>query len=317
MTDVLRTWAVQDSPPGAAITALVARGDVEVRWLDRAIYEERTVVALYNARSATAIVPANEVATYATAQLPADEGEFSQLVRNAVGDVEDGVEHGVEAISDALDGRALSRDDLHEALRQRLPDGLLPWCEGCQSHHARRGLLIMAGLRGRLCLSGRVGRQPEFARTDQLVGWKPPSEENAGREFVKRYKHFYGESSAADFAAWSGLSRAHAKRLWAASRAQGAGEELDGVRLLGPGDPQLQRRDRETLVPDAGWRKKIWAASGGAGVVLRDGEAVALWRARKKGKTLEVTLEGGEVDVTEQAERLAPHRGCSKVVIQK
>ena len=73
MTDVLETWAVQDSPPGAAITALVARGDVEVGWLDRAIYEERTVVALYNARSATAIVPAGDVAAYATAQLPADD----------------------------------------------------------------------------------------------------------------------------------------------------------------------------------------------------------------------------------------------------
>jgi hypothetical protein len=24
----------------------------------------------------------------------------------------------------------------------------------------------------------------------------------------------------------------------------------------GPGDPQLQRRDRETLVPDAAWRKQ-------------------------------------------------------------
>jgi hypothetical protein len=194
---------------------------------------------------------------------------------------------------------------------------LLPWCEGCQSHHARRGLLIMAGLRGRLCICGRVGRQPEFARTDQLVGWKAPPADEAGRELVKRYKHFYGESSATAFADWSGLSRTHAKRLWASSRVTGAAEVLDGVRLLGPGDPQLQRRDREALVPDAAWRKQVWKAVGGAGIVTRDGTAVALWRARKKGKTLEVTLEGGDVDVTEQAERLAPHRGCSKAVVRK
>ena len=154
--------------------ALVARGDVEVGWLDRAIYEERTVVALYNARSATAIVPAGDVAAYATALLPADESEFSLLVKNALGDYEGGPELAIEAISDALDGRALSRDDLHEELRKQLPDELLPWCDGCQSHHARRGLLIMAGLHGRLCISGRVGRQPEFSRTDQLVGWDAP-----------------------------------------------------------------------------------------------------------------------------------------------
>ena len=89
------------------------------------------------------------------------------------------------------------------------------------------------------------------------------------------------------------------------------------MRLLGPGDPQLQRRDREAFVPDAAWRKKVWAASGGSGVVTEDGKAVALWRARKQGKTLEVTLDGADVDVQEQADRLAPHRGCSKAVVRK
>ena len=58
----------------------------------------------------------------------------------------------VDAISDALDGVTLSRDDLHGELRQRLPGELLPWCAGCESHHARRGLLVMAGLHGRLCV---------------------------------------------------------------------------------------------------------------------------------------------------------------------
>ncbi|MDA0172862.1 winged helix DNA-binding domain-containing protein [Solirubrobacter taibaiensis] len=316
MTDVLETWAVQDSPPGAAVTALVARGDVEVGRLDRAIYEERSVVALYNARSATAIVPAGDVAAYATAQLPADPSEYSLLLRNALGDYEEGPDLAVEAISDALDGRALSRDDLHAELRKQLPNELLPWCEGCQSHHARRGLLIMAGLHGRLCISGRVGRQPEFSRTDQLVKWEPPSREEAGRELVKRYKHLYGASNAAHFAEWSGLAKPHAKALWELSRAKGGSEELKGIRLLGPGDPQLQRRDREAFVPDAAWRKKVWAASGGSGVVTEDGKAVALWRARKKGKTLEVTIEGGEINVQEQADRLAPHRGCVTAVIQ-
>ena len=66
--DVLRSWAVQDSPPGAATTALLARcAELPVGWLDRAVYEDRTVVALYNARTATAIVPADEVAAFGTA----------------------------------------------------------------------------------------------------------------------------------------------------------------------------------------------------------------------------------------------------------
>ena len=150
------------------------------------------MVALYNARSATAIVPAGEAAAYGTAQLPDGDAELSALVKNAVPEQDAGyaepIEVAVNAISDALDGRALSRDDLHEELRRQTPEALLPWCPGCESHHA-----ILAGLHGRLCISGRVGRQPEFSRTDQLVNWDPPSREEAAREFVTRYKHLYGE----------------------------------------------------------------------------------------------------------------------------
>ncbi|HEY6891504.1 MAG TPA: crosslink repair DNA glycosylase YcaQ family protein, partial [Solirubrobacter sp.] len=156
--DVLRSWMVQDSPPGAATAALVARcEDVPVGWLDRAIYEDRSVVALYNPRTATALVPAEEAAAFGTAFLPADDAGLKAIVSSAVPERDEGfaepVALAVEAVSDALDGVTLSRNDLHEALRQRLPVDLLPWCPGCKSHHARRGLLVMAGLHGRLCVA--------------------------------------------------------------------------------------------------------------------------------------------------------------------
>jgi hypothetical protein len=320
--DVLRSWAVQDSPPGAAITALVARGDVPVGWLDRAIYEERTVVALYNARSATAVLPADEAPAYGTAQLPYDDDGFKALLRRAAPEQDAGYDEpaqlGFEAVSEALDGRELTRDELHEHLRQSLPGALLPWCESCGSHHARRGLLIVAGLRGRLCISGRAGRQPVFARTDQLVGWKAPARERAGAEFVRRYRRQYGDPDVGHFVEWSGLGRGHARDLWALTDASGRRPVLRGLKLLGPGDPVLLGRDRAALVPDPAWRRKIWASLGGAGVVLVDGEVVGLWRGRKKGTRLEVELEG-DVDVEavrREAERLAPHRGCTTVSLK-
>ena len=44
--DVLRSWAVQDSPPGAAIAAIVVRApETPVGWLD-----EAPVVACYTQR---------------------------------------------------------------------------------------------------------------------------------------------------------------------------------------------------------------------------------------------------------------------------
>jgi hypothetical protein len=319
--DALRSSAVQDSPPGSAIAALVARAeDVPVGWLDGALYERRSVVALYNPRSATAVVPAAEAAAFGTAFLPADDGGLKAIVGTALPERDEGfaepVELAVDAISDVLDGVTLSRDDLHEGLRRRLPKSMLPWCRSCQSHHARRGLLIMAGLRGRLCIAGRVGRQPAFARTDQLVGWEPPDRREAGAELVRRYLRGYGPSTPAEFAQWAGLGKAHARELWTlAEYEQVEPEPAEGVRLLATGDPLLLGRDRERLVPDPAARKQVWAAAGGAGIVLVDGEARALWRARKQGKRLELTVEGDvpRRALRAEAERLAPHRGCTSV----
>jgi winged helix DNA-binding protein len=322
--DVLRSWTVQDSPPGAATGALVARcDDVPVGWLDRAIYEDRSVVALYNPRTATAIVPADEAAAFGTAFLPADDAGLKAIVGSAVPEQDEGfaepVALAVDAVSDALDGVTLSRNDLHEALRQRLPVDLLPWCPGCKSHHARRGLLVMAGLHGRLCVAGRAGRQPAFARTDQLVGWDAPPREAAGAELVRRYRGTYGPSTHTHFAVWAGIGKPHARALWALTEETTAPVPPHDVCLLAPGDPILLGRDRAALIADPALRKKVWAAIGGAGVVLSGGEPVALWRARKQGKRLEVTLEafGQLPDITGEAERLASHRDCTSVVIHK
>jgi hypothetical protein len=310
----LRLWAIQDSPPGTAVAAVLARAE-DASSLDDAI-------AFYNPRTATAVLPRTEAAAFGTALLPEGDDELKAMLGTAVPGREHGFEEPVEvavaAISDALDGVTLSRDDLHEQLRRRLPDELLPWCEGCQSHHARRGLLVMASLRGRLCIVGRAGRQPSFARTDQHAGWDPPAD--APVQLVRRYLAAYGPSTPAHFAEWAGIGRSHAKRLWALVDDWAPPENpprAEGVRLLATSDPLLLARDRENVVPDPAMRKKVWTAAGGAGVVLVDGEATATWRARKQGSKLQVTLDGKapRQAVTAEAERLAPHRGCASVEI--
>lgn len=317
----LRSWAVQDSPPGAAATALLARGE--------ALGEH---VALYNARTATALVPIDEAAAYGTALLPDDDAGLRAIAGPALPEFSEGfaepVALGVAAVEDALDGVTLSRDDLHEALRRRLPPELLPWCPGCQSHHARRGLLVMASLHGRLCIAGRAGRQPAFARTDQLHGWSPPP--GARAELVRRYLHGYGPSNPKHFADWAGIAPSHARSLFARVETETvAGGDLlpadrglyedppaaPGIRLLGSGDPLLLGRDRESLLPDPALRKKVWAAINGAGVVLQDGEPVALWRARKQGSKLALDVDAfaplDRAALRAEAEALLPLRGCT------
>jgi hypothetical protein len=304
--EVLRSWTVQDSPPGAAATAIAARATSVT--LDEAL-ENRDAVALYNRRTATAILPSDEAAAFATALIAPDEDEEARIA--------------VDSISDALDGRTLSRDLLHEELRSRLPKEMLPWCDGCQSHHAQRWVLVTAGLHGRLCIAGRARRQPAFARTDQLIAWAAPPWEEAGAELVRRFRIAYGRSTPADFAAWAGIEGPHARALWELVPEEEERERrprrAKGVRLLAAGDPLLLARDRDVLVPDQELRGRVFRPTGSPGVVLRDGELAGLWRARKKGKRLEVEVEElAALDleaVRSEAERIAPLRGCTDVAV--
>ena len=91
------------------------------------------------------------------------------------------------------------------------------------------------------------------------------------------------------------------------------------MRLLAAGDPLLLARDRDALVPDKDLRGRVFRPTGSPGVVLRDGELAGLWRARKKGKRLEVEVEElGSLDldaVRREAERIAPLRGCTDVAV--
>ena len=326
LEQVAASFALQDSPPGGALTALSARSADAAR-LGEAL-EARELVALPNPRTAVAIVPARDVATYLEALRPTDERALKAVLLNAApGDYEAARRHAVSAIGAALDGRVLSRDALHEDLRGRLPRELLPWCESCRSHHARRGLLSVAALEGRLCIAGRAGRQNIFARTDQWIALEPRGDAQA--EFARRYLHHLGPSTHTDLAAWAGIAPSHAKALLRAvedelvqvGRAFLLAADLAtferppeprGVRLLGPGDPLLGARDRERLIPDPVLRKTIWRPVGGSGVVLSDGVPAGTWRSRTQGRRLRFETEwfGEPVDVREEAERLAELRGA-------
>jgi hypothetical protein len=90
------------------------------------------------------------------------------------------------------------------------------------------------------------------------------------------------------------------------------------VRLLPPGDPYLQLRDRDLLVPDRQRQKEIWRMLGNPGVVLVGSEIAGTWRARASGKKLTLTVQPFEGKIPAkalqaEAERLAAVRGAAAV----
>jgi hypothetical protein len=322
---------LQDTPPGSAALALAARMDGPPDELD-------ALVIVPSIRGAPLAVAPEDVPVFTLGLAPPDEPAARAVVQTAtrtLGDMPamEALDRVSAAVEDSLAGGPLERDAFHQALRDRLPEVLLPWCRGCQSHHVHSSLWRATGVRGVLAIVGRDGRTAIFGRPPDA-----PPHPDPGAELARRFLRAYGPSRPETFAAWAGVAPAHARALWeragelAAVELEGrpawllaedAGALAEppaarGARLLPNLDPYLTARDRELLVPDPALRKRIWTVLGGPGAVLVDGALAGTWRPAKKGRRLVVTVEplgaaaraAGDA-LAAEAERLAPFRGAA------
>ena len=226
-------------------------------------------------------------------------------------------------------GGALDKNELHAELRERVSDALMPWCRSCGSHHVAPMLWRFAAV--------EAGVRLDSARRYRMA---KPGRLPKASEAVRRFLSFYGPATPADFAAWAGLAKTHARRLWdevadglvevrvGKSRGWLAAGDLEalesppaaeGMRLIPPGDPYLQKPNRPLLAPDADLRKRLFRPVASPGAVLKDGRLAGLWRARAKGKKTEISIEKlGRVarpDLEAEAERIAHLRGADGAVL--
>jgi hypothetical protein len=93
----------------------------------------------------------------------------------------------------------------------------------------------------------------------------------------------------------------------------------EGVRLLPPGDPYLQKPNRPLLASDDVLRKRLFRPVASPGAVLKDGRLVALWRVKAKGALAELTVEKlgrfARADLEDEARRVAELRGSADVAL--
>jgi hypothetical protein len=322
---------LQEYPPGwGALAALRARS------LDPLPASMITVNAF---RGVPYVVPRADARVFTAALVPEDEAGLKSLVGSAPAKevMEEGYGVG-EALSlvaaaarEGLGGGPLDRDAFHQAMRERLPDGLLPWCRGCQSHHVRPGFWRALG-------PLEVTVMPEKA-TWALANPPSTSLDDARAELVRRFLRAYGPATHSQLASWAQTAASHAKRLFAGIKdeltpaavegrrgfvlAADLGRLEDppaaaGVRLLGGHDPYVAQPDRASLMPDAAVRKKLFPPVGRPGVVLSDGILAGLWRGHKKGDVLEVSVEwlGEPVDIAEEAAAIATLRDCARARVR-
>jgi hypothetical protein len=329
---------LSDFARDAAVVALAARRD----GVTRAAYDEATdrdaLIVAHIVRGAIHALAPGDFALYGRALISGDDHELAaqlgQQVQRLAADKgfapTDALAEVAAATKEALRaGRALSKNELHDELRRRVNEDLRPWCRGCGSHHVAPMLwrygTIKAGARldsERRYVLGKPGRTP------------------AAAEAVERFLHFYGPSTVGDFCDWAGVAKPHAERLWKRVEAElaevGVGRRtawmlrrdsgaLDspppahGVRLIPPGDPYLQKPNRALLAPDAALRTRLFRPVASPGAVLRDGRLSGLWRAKAKGRKLELSVEKlGRVarsDLADEAQRVAAARGASEALV--
>lgn len=322
----------------AALIALAARGeDVTREGYDRAVDRGDLVVA-HIVRGAIHALAPGDLALYGRSLIATDEDELAvqlgRQVRRMAADkgfaATDALREVAEATTTALSGgRALGKNELHDQLRTLVGADLMPWCKGCKSHHVAPMLW-------------RYGCVKAGARLDSMRRYVlgEPGPPQAAVEAVDRFLRFYGPATAGDFAEWAGVAKPYAERLWdrvrddisevlAGSRkawvmsqdlqALESPPAADGVRLIPPGDPYLQKPNRPLLAPEVALRKRLFRPVASPGAVLKAGRLVGLWRVKAKGPKAEITVEKlgriGRKDLEEEAHRVADLRGASDLLL--
>lgn len=322
----------------AALLALAARLPATTRQQNQEAIDVGALVVAHIVRGAIHALAPGDLALYGRALIASDDDELgAQLgpqVQRLAADKgfapTDALAEVAQATTDALSGgRALTRNELHAELRQRVGADLMPWCKGCKSHHVAPMLWRYGGVKAgaqldsqRRYVLGRPGRAP------------------AAAEAARRFLRFYGPATVQDLADWAGVAKAHALRLWAALDGELSEVSVGrrktwllsedvaalrsppparGVRLLPPGDPYLQTPNRPLLAPDQELRKRLFRPVASPGAVLKDGDLVALWRLRAKGARIEITVEKlgrlARKDLEPEAQRLAELRGAREAVL--
>ena len=262
-----------------------------------------------------------------------------------------------EALPGVLDGRAMTKDDLGVALARSIAPRLSParlqswrspsWYAPGQTlgESMVRFALGVVALRGSFCFGARRGNKAFLVGTERWLGKRPPEADpdEARASLVRRYLRCYGPSSAEHFAEWAGVATSQALRSWRlvgnevveVELGEGSASVLErdlpaleapaepkGARFLPPHDPYLAQRDRRTPAPDARTRRILWRRAGNPGTVLLDGEIVAAWRPRKKGKRLRVSVEPfarlsakDRSRVEAEGQSIAPYRDAEVVEV--
>lgn len=273
-----------------------------------ALWKDHSLVKTWAMRGTLHLVPAHDFPLYIAA-LDTRRAYQRPVWLRAFDVTLPEIEAIINAVRDALDGRALTREELaievgrltgSEHLKERLLSG---WGT----------FLKPAAFRGYLCFGPSQGQAVTFVRPDQWIGpWEPIDPDEAMRTLARRYISTYGPATHIDFAKWWGTEPAPAKRVIQSIRDEFEEVSIEGekalvlaseievvqsmaenntVRLLPHFDPYtvVTYSHREHLGDNRGrvYRKSAWISP----VVLVNGRIAGVWKHDKARSRITATID--------------------------
>jgi hypothetical protein len=267
---------LQDSVPRAGVIALHAR--VEATGPDS--WADPSVAQIWFRGGADYIIPREDIGIFTLGSYPRDRERAAEIERLA------------DEIHRVADGRTLPAREISRLLGHAVPTNVRF-----------------------SALSGRV-----LIRWDASSIWVIPNErpsidvEEARRELARRFIHWFGPTTAATLARWTGVPPREAKVTWAGLEpdlvavgiADGPksperfvlasdleaferAEPISGVRLI-PFDDAFTKLDHELLLADLEQRARALPAGYSRGFipgsVLVDGEIVGVWQRQQRKATI-------------------------------
>jgi hypothetical protein len=337
------------SDPTSVYLAAHARvSDPSVAEIERALYEERTVIRMIGMRRTMFVVPLDLAAIVraacTNAIAAAQRRRYSKLMEEA-GIARDGAAWLDAAGRDTLAalearGQAFAAELSADVprLREKLTYGEGKSWAGSQS--MTTWVLFLLAAEGRI-----VRGRPRGAWTGSQWSWVPASSwldeplpeldpDAARAELVRRWLRAFGPGTLIDLRWWTGLTAAQIKAgLAAIGAVEVSLDEGTGLVLGDDDQPDSAPEPSAALLPaldptTMGWKERDWYlgprgvalfdTNGNAGpTVWWDGRIVGGWMQRKDGEVVHRLLEDvgadGRTAIDAEAERLAAWIGDVRV----